>query len=155
MLSGRLLLRANRAQRGTLAARHALYILVGFSAIGLAMLKVFVVYGINVPIFLPLGMILNVVFASVIGLAIFKQRLFDITLIVKKSAFYSVLTALVIFVFSLSEHTLASYIGHLIGERSQIPRIFSVAIAIAILLPLYRRMEHALDRYLSRRTFDF
>jgi hypothetical protein len=154
-VSCRLLLRVRSANPGSLAARHALYIIFGFSAIGLAMLKVFVVYGINVPLFLPLGMILNDIFASVIGLAIVKQRLFDITLILKKSAFYSVLAAIVIFVFSLSEHTLASYIGELIGERSQMPHVVSIAIAIAILLPLYRRMEHALDNFFSKRKFDF
>ncbi len=150
-----LLFRVHKADPGSLAARHALYILVGFSTIGLAMLKVFVIYGIDVPLFLPLGMILNDVFASVMGLAIVKQRLFDITLIVKKSAFYSVLAASVIFAFSLSEHTLASYLGALIGERSQMPHVVSVAIAIAILLPLYRRLEHALDTYFAKRSFDF
>ena len=150
-----LLSRIRRADPGSLAARHALYIIVGFSAIGLAMLKVFVIYGINIAIFLPMGMILNDVFASVIGLAIVKQRLLDITLVVKKSAFYSVLAAIVIFVFSLSEHTLATYIGDLIGERSQMPHFISLAVAIAILLPLYRRMEHAMDSFFARRKYDF
>jgi hypothetical protein len=50
---------------------------------------------------------------------------------------------------------LASYIGQLIGERSQMPHFVSVAVAIAILLPLYRRMDHALDNFFSKRKFDF
>jgi len=150
-----LLFKAYKAKAGSLAARHALYILVGFSVIGLAMLKIFVIYGIDIPFFLPLGMILNDVFAAVIGIAILKQRLFDITVIVKKSALYSILAGIVIFAFSLSEHTLASYLGNLIGERSQIPHAVSIAIAIAILLPLYRRLDHMMDGYFAKRTIDF
>jgi hypothetical protein len=154
-LSCWLISRKRRRQPGSLVARHGLYIIVGFLTIGLSMLKIFVIYGIDIAIFLPLGMVLNDVFVSVIGLAIVKERLFDITLIVKKSAFYSVLAAVAIFIFSLSEHTLATYIGDLIGERSQMPHFISVAIAIAILLPLYRRMEHAMNNFFARRTFDF
>jgi hypothetical protein len=149
------LYRAHRANPGSLASRHCVYILVGFSAIGLAMLKVFVVYGINIPLFLPLGMILNDIFAAVIGLAIVKQRLFDITFIVKKSVLYSTLAGIAIFVFSYSEHTLTSYLGEMIGERAQIPHLVSVAIAIAVLLPLYRRFERLLDRYFEERRVDF
>jgi hypothetical protein len=69
----------------------------------LAMPKLLPVYGINVPAYLPLGMILNDVFAFIIGFAIVKERLFDITLIVKRSALYSVLAAVAIFVFGLKE----------------------------------------------------
>ena len=113
------------------------------------------IYGINVPAYLPLGMILNDVFAFIIGFAIVKERLFDITLIVKRSALYSVLAAVAIFVFSLSEHTLAAYLGNLIGEKSRMPEFVSVAVAIAVLLPLYRRLEHTLDVYFAKRRIDF
>ncbi len=147
--------RAYKGDPRTLAARHTLYILVGFSAMALAMPKVLLVYGINVPAYLPLGMVLNDVFTFVIGFAIVKERLFDITLIVKRSALYSVLAAVAIFVFSLSEHTLATYLGDLIGEKSRMPEIASVAVAIAVLLPLYRRLEHTLDAYFAKRRIDF
>jgi hypothetical protein len=149
------LYRAYRANPESLASRHAFYMLVGFAAIGLAILKVLVIYGINTPLLLLIGMILNDIFAAVIGIAIVKQRLFDITIILKKSALYSAIAAIVFFVFSLSEHTLASYLGDLIGERMQIPYLISVAISIAILLPLYRRLEHMIDRYFKDRRFDF
>ena len=150
-----LLSRAYREDPRTLAARHSLYILLGFAAMTLAMPKLLPVYGINFPAYLPLGMILNDVFAFIIGFAIVKERLFDITLIVKRSALYSVLAAVAIFVFSLSEHTLAAYLGNLIGEKSRMPEFVSVAVAIAVLLPLYRRLEHTLDVYFAKRRIDF
>jgi CDP-diglyceride synthetase len=150
-----LLYRASQANLGNLASRHCLYILVGFSAIGLAMLKVFVIYGINIPLFLPLGMILNDIFAAVIGLAIVKQKLFDITIIVKKGALFSVVAAILLFVFSFSEHALTTYLGNMIGKRTQIPHIISIAIAIGVLLPIYRNLERRLDSYFEKRSIEF
>ena len=35
------------------------------------------------------------------------------------------------------------------------PEFVSVAGAIAVLLPLYRRLEHTLDVYFAKRRIDF
>jgi hypothetical protein len=84
--------------------RHLLYVLVGFMAIGLAVVKVLVVVGVDLAFLLPMGMAFNDLFVALIGIAIIKERLFDITLVLKKGALYSALGAGIILIFSVSEH---------------------------------------------------
>ena len=81
--------------------------------------------------------------------------MFDITVIVKKGALYSVLAGLLIFVYSFSEHLLITYSGKLIGGRSEIADLISIAIGIAILMPVKRRIELGVDRTFRQRTLEF
>jgi hypothetical protein len=135
--------------------RHYQYILAGLLVITFAVIKVGVVMGIDVPIILPLGMFLVDVFNAIIGIAILKERLFDITVIIQKSAIYSALAAILIFVFSFSEHVLITYFGKLMGERSEMIHLVSIAVGIAVLMPLKQRVEHAIDHYFAQRKLVF
>jgi hypothetical protein len=135
--------------------RHLLYVLVGFMAIGLAVVKVFVVLGVDLAFLLPAGMAFNDIFAALIGIAIIKERLFDITLVLKKGAIYSALGAGIIMIFSLSEHMLATYVGEFLGEESFIIHIISIAVVIAILMPVKHRLEHFVEGYFSQKQFEF
>ncbi|MGD8753910.1 MAG: histidine kinase N-terminal 7TM domain-containing protein, partial [Anaerolineales bacterium] len=103
-----ILLRGRRSSTEPLERRHFNYIIAGFLAITTAVVKVVIVMGIDIPFVLPLGMILNDTFAALIGIAIVKDRLLDITVIIKKGALYSALAGLVVFVFSFSEHIFAT-----------------------------------------------
>jgi hypothetical protein len=150
-----LLFRSARRATGTLERRHHYYVLAGFLAVTLAVVKALVTMGVDVSFLLPAGMFLNDVCATVIGLAIVKERLFDITVIVKKGAVYSALAGLLIFVYSFSEHMLITYSGKLIGGRSEIVDLISIAIGIAILMPVKRRIETGVDRYFRQRTLEF
>ena len=90
-----------------LEKRHYIYLISGFMVITFSVLKAMVTMGINVAFLLPLGMFLNDIFVCIIGLAIIKDRLFDITVIIKKGTLYSILAALLIFIYSFVEHLLA------------------------------------------------
>ena len=59
--------------------------------------------GIDVPIVMPIGMFLVDVFGVIIGIAIIKDRLFDITIIIKRGALYSLLAAILLFAFSFRD----------------------------------------------------
>lgn len=135
--------------------RHLLYLMVGFMVIGLAIVKVLVVVGVDLAFLLPLGMALNDVFVALIGIAIIKERLFDITFVLKKGALYSVLGAGIILIFSLSEHMLATYIGEFLGEESFIIHIISIAVVIAILMPIKHWLERFVESYFSQKQFEF
>ena len=150
-----LLFKSARRATGTLERRHYYYVLAGFLAVTLAVVKALVTMGVDVSFLLPAGMFLNDVCAMVIGVAIVKERLFDITVIVKKGALYSVLAGLLIFVYSFSEHLLITYSGKLIGGRSEIADLISIAIGIAILMPVKRRIELGVDRTFRQRTLEF
>jgi hypothetical protein len=146
---------AYRKETTPLPRRHLLYILTSFLMISFATVKLGVLFDIDVPILLPAGMLFNDIFAAVIGIAIIKDRLFDITLIVKRGAIYSGLAAVIIFVFSFSEHMLVNYLGHFFGEHSQIIHLLSVALAIAVLMPVKHRLEHRIEGFFAKRQLEF
>ena len=100
-------------------------------------------------------MLLNDIFVAIIGLAIIKDKLFDITVIVKKGALYSILAGLLIFVYSFSEHILVTYIGETIGERSNWLHLISIAVGIAVLMPVKNRLERAVEGYFVHKKLEF
>jgi hypothetical protein len=149
------LYQAYRKETSTLPRRHLAYILTSFLMISFATVKLGVLFDIDVPFLLPAGMIFNDIFAAVIGIAIIKDRLFDITLIVQKGAIYSGLAAVIIFIFSFSEHMLATYLGHLFGEHSQIIHFLSIGLVIAVLMPVKHRLERGIEGFFTKRQLEF
>jgi hypothetical protein len=150
-----LLFKGAKKAASRLERRHYLYILTGVLVITFAIVKVGVVMGINIPILLPLGMFLVDVFNAIIGLAIIKDRLFDITVIIKKGTLYSILAALLIFIYSVLEHLLVTYIGDKFKEYSNWAHILSIAVGIAILIPVKNRLEKVLERYFAQKKLEF
>ena len=146
--------RAKRVKPG-IEKRHYWYIFSGALVITLAIVKVGVVIGINIPILLPLGMFLVDVFNAIIGVAIIKDRLFDITVIIKKGTLYSLLAALLIFVYSFMEHILVTFVGEKIGENSTALHLIAVAVGIAVLMPVKNRIERGVEGYFAHRKLEF
>ena len=138
-----------------LEKRHYLYITLGILVITLAGVKVGVIMGLDIPIVLPLGMFLVDIFNAIIGIAIIKDKLFDITVIVKKGALYSLLAGLLIFIFSLCEHILVTYVSEKIGEHSTLVYLISIAVGIAVLIPVKKRLEHAIEGYFAHKKLEF
>ena len=138
-----------------LEKRHYLYIASGALVITIAVVKIGVVFGINLPFLLPLGMFLVDIFNAIIGVAIVKDRLFDITVIIKRGTLYSILAALLIFIYSFAEHILVTFVGEKIGEDSTVLHLISIAIGIAILMPVKNRLEHAVERYFAQKKLVF
>jgi hypothetical protein len=149
------LLRAYRRETSPLARRHTLYILASLFAISMVIVKVLVVLGVEQGFVLTLGMLLNDISAAIIGVAIIKDRLFDITVIVKVGLIYSALAALVILVFSISEHLLTTYVVEKIGGHSGIMHLISLAIVIAVLMPVKNRLEHGVEKFFAQRQLQF
>ncbi len=150
-----LLLRAYLHEREPVARRHLLYVFASLLAISLAVIKVVVVLGVEQGFFLTFGMLATDISAAIIGIAILKDRLFDIAPIVKIGLVYSFLATVVIFVFSFSEHMLTTYVAEQIGGHSELLHIVAVAISIAVLMPVKRRVEHAVDGYFGERKLRF
>ena len=150
-----LLFKGAKKAASRLERRHYLYILTGILVITLAIVKIGVVMGINIPIVLPLGMFLVDVFNAIIGIAIIKDKLFDITVIIKKGTLYSILAGLLIFIYSLSEHLLVTYIGETFREYSNWAHIISIAVGIAVLIPVKNRLERVIERYFGQKKLEF
>lgn len=147
--------KAYKKETSSIKRRHMVYIMVSFLAVGLALIKILALYNVDHPILLPFGMAMNDVFIAVIGIAIVKDKLFDITLIVKMGTIYSILGALVIFLFSFIEHLLTTYFSELVSGHSTVMHLISVAIAIAVLMPLKHRLEKGVGRYFANKQLQF
>jgi hypothetical protein len=151
------LFRARRRETSTLTRRHEMYILISFLAISLIFLVIFLfptLMGSSwlIPVIHSLA---TAALGALVGIAIIKERLLDITLIIKKTTIYSILLAIVIFIFSLSEHMLATYVGEFFGEHSIFIHIISVALVIAILMPIRQKIERAIEGFFARKKLEF
>jgi hypothetical protein len=149
------LFRAYKRESSPLKKRHILYIFISLLIVHLATSKVSILYNIDIPWLMPTCMLLNDIAAALIGISIIKYQLFDITVIIKKGTIYSALVALIIFVFSCSEHFLSKYLGDLLGEQPLYIHLISIAIVVAILMPVRHRIEHAIGGYFAKRTVEF
>jgi CDP-diglyceride synthetase len=149
------LFKAYKHEASKIPKRHLLYLFVSFLVISLALVKTIILYNVDNPFLLPLGMFLNDISAALIGIAIIKYQLLDITVIVKKATIYSSLTALIIFIFSLSEHLLATYVGEFFGEQSTYVHIISVAIVIGIVMPVRKKIETTIERFFEKKKLEF
>jgi hypothetical protein len=150
-----LLYKGSKRARYRLEKRHYAYILIGLLALTFAVVKATVTMGIDAAFLLPLGMFLVDVFNAIIGIAIIKDRLFDITVIIKKGMLFSLLAALLVFIYSFSEHMLITYIGEVFKEYSTLAHFISIAVGIAILIPVKNRLEKGLEGYFAHRKLEF
>ena len=149
------LFRAYRRERLPLKKRHILYILISFLIIHLATSKVAILYNIDIAFLMPTCMFLNDLAAALIGVAIIKYQLFDITVIVKKTTIYSALAAIIIFVFSVSEHLLSTYVGQILGEQSTYIHLISIAAVVGVFMPVRGRLERAIERAFAKKRVKF
>ena len=100
-------------------------------------------------------MLLNDIAAALIGIAIIMYRLFDITVIVKRGTIYSILVALIIFIFSCSEHLLSKYLGDLLGEQPIYIHLISIAAVIGVVMPVRKRVDRTIERFFSKKKVEF
>jgi hypothetical protein len=150
-----LLFRSEKKATSSLERRHYLYIISGFLVVTFSIVKALVTLGIDVAFLLPLGMFFNDIFVAIIGLAIIKDRLFDITVIIKKGTLFSILAGLLIFIYSFVEHILVTFIGEKVGENSTGLHLFAIGIGIAVLMPVKNRIEKAVEVYFAHRKLEF
>jgi hypothetical protein len=150
------LFRARRRETSPLARRHTSYILISFLVISFFFLTIFLPNELDGRLLAsPIRGLVGAAFAAVIGIAIVKERLFDITVVIKKTTIYSILLALVIFIFSLSEHLLATYVMGFFGGHSIIIHIISVALVVAIIMPIRSKVERGIERLFAQKKVEF
>lgn len=151
-----LLFQALKRESSSVKRRHITYILTSFIVFCIAQIKILVTLGIDVPFTMPVGMLLVDSFGAIIGIAIVKHRLFDITDIIKKGTVYSILAAVIIFLFSFSEHMIAKYLAdYIAGELSEYIHLLSIAIVIIVFMPLKKKLDHAIEGYFVRKKVEF
>jgi hypothetical protein len=133
------------------------YIFASFIVFGVATVKILVTMGLDLPFTVPLGMLLVDTFGALIGIAILKHQLFDITGIVKKGTIYSAVAVVIVFIFSLCEDLLATYAEGIAGGYSEYLPLVSLAVVIAAFMPLEKRLDRAVNGFFAKRrvTVEF
>jgi hypothetical protein len=146
-----MLFQARKREPSPVARRHMGYILASFIVFIVAQVKLLVTLGVDAPFTLPFGMLLVDSFGALIGIAIVKHRLFDITVILKKETAYSALGAVIIFLFAFSEHLVATYLAGVGGALSEYLHFVSIAVVVVAFMPVKRRVDRFVEDYFATK----
>jgi hypothetical protein len=103
------------------------------------------------------GLVLAIVFLGfplVIGLAIFKYRLYDIDLIIRRTLVYTLLTVLLALTYFGSVVLFERVATVVTGQGSTVGVVVSTLIIAALFNPLRTRTQALIDRHFYRRKYD-
>jgi len=112
---------------------------------------------LSVPFNIAYALILFMVFLGfplTIGMAIFRYRLYEIDVIIRKTLVYSVLTGLLVLLWLGTVIALQALLGSYVGEQSPVVIVVSTLVIAALAGALHRRVQQIIDRRFYRRRYD-
>jgi hypothetical protein len=149
-----ILIRARRLEESPIIRRHMGYIVSSFIVFSVAYVKVFLTYGVDLPLLLPIGILLVDSFGALIGVAVVKDHLFDVTVYLRIGVFYSLFTAVIVFVFDFSQHLVATFLGEVMGGWSVYAHYFSIALVIIVFTPVKKQLEGLIDKLFAEKKIE-
>ena len=95
-----------------------------------------------------------VLFPVLIALAILRYRLYDIDVVIRKTLVYACLIALLAMLYLGGIALLGAAFRSATGQSGALAVTLSTLAVAFAFQPLRRRIQHAVDRRFSRRTYD-
>jgi len=104
-----------------------------------------------------MGPLLNIAFIGFpvsIGIAILRHRLFDIDVIIRRTATYAIVSAALAIVYFGANVIAQGVIGALGGQRNEVAIVASTLAVAALFSPIRRRVQNTIDRRFNRQRYD-
>ncbi|MEW6102326.1 MAG: ATP-binding protein [bacterium] len=147
----RLLYQKHKTSKSFLEKNRIRYIFFGASlAIIGAIPNILLVYGIKV---YPTGNISAVIFNFTIAYAIFKYRLMDIKIIIRKGLIYSLLTILITSIWLINIFLLQKLFKYITGLETAISSILTLAIITFFFQALRDWIQYFVDRLFFKKSY--
>ena len=103
----------------------------------------------------PIDIVANLINALLIAYAIFRYKLFNINVVLRKGAFYSLLTAIFMGVYLAWVLVLESYLRRVFGHPTILSAFLMGIMIILIFWPLRDQIQKWIDRLFFGKKYDF
>ncbi len=111
-------------------------------------------YSLWLLIFIQLSSLLLISFPAAIGFAILRYRLWDIDILIRRTLVYSILTGVLALTYFGAVTLLQSLFSGLSGQQTPAALVISTLLTAALVSPLRRRIQEAINRRFYRQKYD-
>ncbi len=121
----------------------------------LAIITDVVLPALGFPKLVSIGPVLTVIIVGFIAYSIGKYHLFDITVVLKKTAIYALLTSFVTAVYIISVLLAERLFREVVGYHTFFPAVFAALIVAYLFLPLRGKIQNFIDKTFYRKKYEY